>query len=326
MSRSGSSRTSLRLAAEVIAAAATLGAVCHERPDGDALGSMLGFAASARLAGRKVAVAVPPPGTVPQRYRFLPTHLLSHRIDPSHPPGTLVAFDCAAVDRLGGLAEIADRVDNLVVVDHHVSNAGFGTLDLIDPRAAATVELVHELILELGWPVDRTVATCLLTGLVTDTGRFQYSNTTGGTHRLAARLVEAGARPEQIGQSVYEEEPFGLLPVAGAVLGRARLDTRRGVVWSVLYLDDLRAADLDGEDTDLLIDLVRLPREAGVAMLIRETSAAQVRVSLRSRGKVDVGALAASLGGGGHHNAAGFSFRGAPPAAAAAVLERVPLA
>jgi phosphoesterase RecJ-like protein len=313
-------------AAQLVDASESLGAVCHERPDGDALGSMLGFAVSAHLAGREVRVAIPPPGGLPGRYRFLPDGPFLSPIIPTDPPQTLVAFDCAALDRLGGLATLAGQVENLVVVDHHVSNSGFGTLNLIDPNAAATVELVFELILQLGWPVDEVVATCLLTGLVTDTGRFQYSNTTPRTHRIAARLLEAGARPEVIGQAVYEEEPFGLLPVAGAVLGRARLDTRRGLVWSILRIEDLESASLNGEDTELLIDLVRLPREAGVAMLIRETSDHHVRVSLRSRGKVDVGTLAASLGGGGHRNASGFRFEGSPEEAAAAVLERVPLA
>ena len=317
---------SMRRTARLVKESRTLGAVCHERPDGDALGSVLGFAASARQAGREVRVGIPPPGGVPGRYRFLPTGLLESPIIPSDPPQTLLAFDCAALDRLGELAEMADRVKSLVVVDHHVSNSGFGTLNLIDPGAAATVELVFELILELGWPVDEVVATCLLTGLVTDTGRFQYSNTTPRTHRIAARLLEAGARPEVIGQAVYEEEPFGLLPVAGAVLGRAVLDVGRGVVWSVLRLEDLEAASLNGEDTELLIDLVRLPREAGVAMLIRETPDDHVRVSLRSRGRLDVGALAASLGGGGHRNASGFRFEGTPDQAAGAVLERIPLA
>lgn len=326
MTRPSSVAESIRRAARLVLESPTLGAVCHERPDGDALGSMLGFAASARLAGREVRVGIPPPGNLPSRYRFLPSGPLSSPIVPSDPPHTLLAFDCAALDRLGELAEVAARSKNLVVVDHHVSNSGFGTLNLIDPGAAATVELVFELILELGWPVDELVATCLLTGLVTDTGRFQYSNTTPRTHRIAARLLEAGARPEVIGQAVYEEEPFGVLPVAGAVLGRAVLDVRRGVVWSVLRLEDLEAASLNGEDTELLIDLVRLPREAGVAMLIRETPDDHVRVSLRSRGRVDVGALAASLGGGGHRNASGFRFDGAPDEAAAAVLERIPLA
>ena len=317
---------SMRRAAEVVRNSQTLGAVCHERPDGDALGSMLGFAAAARLAGLKVEIAVPPPSELPSRYGFLPADPLSLTIDPSDPPETLLAFDCGALDRLGKLAEVAERVENLVVVDHHISNPGFGTVNLVDPQAAATVELVYELILELGWPIDEVVATYLLTGLVTDTGRFQYSNTTPRSHRIAAHLLEAGARAEVIGQSVYEEEPFGLLSVAGAVLSRAQLDTGRRVVWSVLYLKDLEAALLNGEDTELLIDLVRLPREAEVAMLIRETPTQEVRVSLRSRGKVDVGALAASLGGGGHHNASGFKFEGDPKAALAAALERIPLA
>lgn len=316
----------IRGAAQVIRTSESLGAVCHERPDGDALGSMLGFAVSAHLAGREVAVAVPPPGDLPSRYRFLPTGPLSSGLDPQDPPETLVAFDCAALDRLGELAPMAEQVQNLVVVDHHISNPGFGTLNLVDPRAAATVELVYELLLELGWPIDAVAATCLLTGLVTDTGRFQYSNTTPRTHRIAARLLEAGARPEVIGQAVYEEEPFGLLSVAAAVLGRARLDAERGVVWSVLYPGDLEAASINGEDTELLIDLVRLPREAHVAMLVREAPDHGVRVSMRSRGKVDVGALAASLGGGGHRNASGFRFDGDPGGAVAAVLERIPLA
>ena len=313
-------------AAETIAASRSLGGVCHERPDGDALGSMLGFAASARLAGRSVQLAIPPPSNLPERYRFLPIDLLSRPLLLSEPPQTLVAFDCAAADRLGELAEMTGKVENLVVIDHHVSNSGFGTLNLIDPGAAATVELVYDLIAELGWPIDEAVATCLLTGLVTDTGRYQYSNTTPRTHRLAARLLEAGARPEVIGQAVYEEEPFGVLAVAGAVLSRARLDAERGVVWSVLHAQDLETASLNGEDTELLIDLVRLPREAGVAMLIREADNDEVRVSLRSRGQVDVGAVAQALGGGGHHNASGFTFQGDPSAAAAAVLERIPLA
>ena len=326
MSGPGQLSEQIRRAAEVIAASRSLGGVCHERPDGDALGSLLGFAASARLAGRAVSLAIPPPYALPERYRFLPLDLLSVPIVLTDLPHTLLAFDCASADRLGELAEIAGKVENLVVVDHHVSNPGFGTIDLIDPGAAATVELVYDLIGELGWPVDEVVATCLLTGLVTDTGRFQYSNTTPRTHRLAARLVEAGARPEVISQAIYEEEPFGLLAVAGAVLARARLDIERGVVWSVLYTEDLEAASLNGEDTELLIDLVRLPREAGVAMLIREADQGQVRVSLRSRGKVNVGAIAEALGGGGHHNAGGLTFGGDPSAAAAAVLERIPLA
>ncbi|MDE0674833.1 MAG: bifunctional oligoribonuclease/PAP phosphatase NrnA [Acidimicrobiia bacterium] len=316
----------IREAAEVIAASRSLGGVCHERPDGDALGSMLGFAASARLAGRSVQVGIPAPGAIPSRYRFLPTDLLSVGLSPSDPPQTVLAFDCASLDRLGSLAWTSEQAENLVVVDHHVSNPGFGTIDLVDSSASATVELVFDLIAELGWPVDEVVATCLLTGLVTDTGRFQYANTTPRTHRVAARLLEAGARPEVIGQAVYEEEPFGLLSVAGAVLSRACLDTERKVVWSFLYREDLEMASLNGEETELLIDLVRLPREAGVAMLIREDDDGGVRVSLRSRGEVDVGAIAEALGGGGHRNAGGFAFEGEMSAAREAVLERVPLA
>ena len=286
---------------------------------------MLGFAASAKLVGRRVSVGVPSPGVISTNYRFLPTELLDSELTAENPPQTLLAFDCGSADRLGSLAHLVDEVESLVVVDHHVSNTGFGTLNVIDPEAAATTELVLGLLQELEWPVDEVVATCLLVGLTTDSGRFQYSSTSARTHRVAAELIEAGARPEMIGQAIFEEEPFDLLGVAGAVLSRAQLDVDRKLVWSSLFGEDLRESSLDVEETELLIDLVRLPREADVAMLAREAENGKIRVSLRSRGRVDVGEIASSLGGGGHRNAGGFISDLDISSVVTAVKERLPL-
>ena len=309
--------------AGVIEGSRSLGAVCHERPDGDALGSLLGFAASARLAGKSVSLAVPPPGVIPGAFGFMPTELLECQLDIDDPPQTVLVFDCGSPDRLGELAGVADKVENLVVVDHHASNEGFGTIELIDHRAAATTEILFDLLMELRWPVDAEVATCLLAGLTTDSGRFQYVNTSARTHRVAARLIEHGARPEFIGQKIFEEEPFGLLGVAGAVLARARLEPDCSLVWSSLLTEDLDAASLDVEDTGMLIDLVRLPREAEVAMLVKESGDSGFTVSLRSRGGVDVGSIASALGGGGHHNAAGFKAQGDLREVVASVKEKL---
>jgi phosphoesterase RecJ-like protein len=234
----------------------------------------------------------------------------------------MVTFDSGNIERLGDLAAPASQAECLIVVDHHgVGSGGFGHINLVDPAAAATAEIAYLLIQSAGWKVDERVATSLLTGLVTDTGRFQYPNTTPATLSLAAELVEAGARPEVIGQHVYEEAPFGYLKVAARVLDRAQLDVKRGLVWSVLYSSDLEAAAMTLTDTDPLIDLVRLPVEAGAALLLKEHGPSVFKGSLRSRGKVDVGRVAGALGGGGHRNAAGFTFHGSPEAAVAAVQE-----
>lgn len=296
---------------------------CHVGPDGDALGSLLGVAWLARRQGKKIYASFGEPFTIPEAYRFLPVDLLVAPGAVSAEPGLMMSFDAGSLDRLGVLAETAGRAKTLVVVDHHASNPGFGTLNLIDPKAAATAEICVQLMAGLGWELDEVSATCFHAGLVTDTGRFQYSNTSPSTLRVAATLIEAGARPEIVGRHVYEEVPFGYLHLASTVLGRASLDPELRLVWSWVSFGDLAAAGIGMDDTDPLIDAVRVARESDVAMLLKEAGQDRVKVSLRSRGRVDVGAIAVAFGGGGHHNAAGFTFTGSIEAAVEAVRGRL---
>jgi phosphoesterase RecJ-like protein len=310
-------------AAAAVSDASEIALACHVGPDGDALGSMLGFGLAARRVGKNVVASFGTPFVVPDAYRFLDVDLLvpPSQVPPS--PQVLVTFDAGSADRLGELGKVASNAGTVIVIDHHVTNSGFGHVNLIDPDAAATAELVVLLLDRLEWPIDEPIATALLTGLVTDTGRFQYSNTTPRTLRLAARMVEAGARPEIIGQHVYEETPFGYLHAAGAVLGRAELDAERRLVYSVLTRDDMSNAGIGYGDTDPLIDAVRTATESDVALLVKEVDGGRVKASLRSRGRVDVGAIALSLGGGGHHNAAGFTLEGSAEDAVQAVRSRL---
>jgi bifunctional oligoribonuclease and PAP phosphatase NrnA len=296
---------------------------CHLGPDGDALGSLLGVAWLARRQGKRVYASFGEPFTIPEAYRFLPVDLLVPPGAVPAEPGLMMSFDAGSLDRLGVLAEPAGRAKTLVVVDHHASNPGFGTLNLIDPKAAATAEICVQLMAGLGWELDEVSATCFHAGLVTDTGRFQYSNTSPSTLRVAATLVEAGARPEIVGRHVYEEVPFGYLHLASTVLGRASLDPELRLVWSWVSFADLATAGIGMDDTDPLIDAVRVARESDVAMLLKEAGQGRVKVSLRSRGRVDVGAIAVAFGGGGHHNAAGFTFTGSIEAAVEAVRGRL---
>jgi len=298
-------RDALDAAIEAIASAQSLAVTCHINPDGDALGSALALAHAARRAGVDAVVSFGGEFVIPDSLAFLDLEPLVPVGSFPEEPECLVVFDVAAPDRLGDIAAVAEHAGTVIVVDHHVSNEGFGDITVIDPSAAASAQLATYLIEGLGWPIDATVALCLMTGLVTDTGRFQYSATTGEVMRVAARLLDAGVRPEVIGQHVYESVPFGYLAVSAAVLGRAVLDRRRGFVWSTVTEKDLKSAGVEYSQTDGLIDDLRIAREAGVALLLRETPDGW-KGSMRSRGGADVAAIAAMFGGGGHHNAAGF--------------------
>jgi phosphoesterase RecJ-like protein len=313
-------RKAIRRAADVLAGAPELALACHVSPDGDALGSMTGLARAATAAGKRVVASFGSPFAVSAQYGFLDLSALVPPRDFPAAPEVMVVLDVAALDRLGELAGPASRAGTVVVLDHHATNPGFGRVTVVDPHAAATAELTYHLIRRLGWPLDGTTATALLVGLVSDTGRFQYSSTAPEVLRVAARLVAAGARPEEIGQRLYEWRPFGYLQVSAAVLGRARLEGQ--FVWSVLYAADSAAAGVGPEDLDLLIDDLRVAREAEVTALVKEVAGGW-KVSLRSRGRVDVGSIAVRHGGGGHHNAAGFNARGSLDAVVAAVREQV---
>jgi phosphoesterase RecJ-like protein len=316
-------RSLIEKAAATIASSPRLALACHVGPDGDALGSMIGFGLAARSAGKEVVASFGSPFVVPANLSFLPSDLL---VDPDRfpeRPETMVVFDAGSQDRLAELGSPAGDAESLIVFDHHVTNEGFGHIVLNDPAAAATAVVVVEVLDELGWPVTEAVALCLLTALITDTGRFQYSNTSPSSLELAARLVAAGGRPELISQKVYEEAPFGYLKVAGAALSRATLDPELSMVSTVVTQDDLEDAGVDWGDIDNLMNTLRLAEEADVAVLAKASPDERVKVSLRSRGGTDVGALAAELGGGGHRLASGFTFQGDPDAALAEVRNRI---
>lgn len=304
--------TELERAAKAIRDADALALACHVGPDGDALGSMLGLGIAARREGKEVVASFGSPFDLPGNLRFLPTDLLVPPEDFPAEPETMVVFDAGSADRLGELGSNAGRADTLVVIDHHVTNEGFGDIAVVDGSAGATAELVYEIFQLIGWEVDPDVANCLHTALITDTGRFMYSSTSPRTMRIGAQLIEAGADPANIGRHVYEEAPFGYLRAAAAALSRVELDEESSVVSAVISDQDLEGAGIGWGDIDGLIDTVRVAEEADVAVLAKVHDDGRVKMSLRSRGGTDVGSLAASMGGGGHRLAAGFTVEEEP--------------
>ncbi len=298
---------SLEKAAQAIRNAESLALACHVGPDGDALGSMLGLGLAARNSGKPVVASFGSPHVLPPSLSFLPTDLIVPPQEFPAEPDVMVVLDAGSADRIGDLAPAAKSAATVVVLDHHVTNEGFGDVSVVEPTAAATGELVFRLLGILDWEISPEIAQCLHTALVTDTGRFQYSNTTPETLRIAAELVARGADPAVIGRHVYEEAPFGYLKAAAVAMERASLDPRLEVVSTFITAQDLDDLGITWGDTENLIDLLRMAEEADTAILAKAHSDGTTKVSMRSRGLTDVGALAAKQGGGGHRLAAGFT-------------------
>jgi phosphoesterase RecJ-like protein len=310
----------LTRAAETIADCEQLDLACHIGPDGDALGSMMGLAIAAANAGKRVHTSFGTPFEIPDNLAFLPQVGLVAPSDFPEAPEVMVVMDAGSKDRLGELARNAGNAGTLIVLDPHMTNEGFGDISVVDGEAAATGELVAELLQILEWPITPDIATCLHTAIVTDTGRFQYAATKPSTFRLGAALVAAGADTDHIGQQVYEQAPFGYLKAAAAALSRASLDSEAGVVSAVLTAADLADAGVGWGDVDNLINTIRLPVEADVAVLVKVFDGDRTKLSLRSRGATDVGSIAANLGGGGHRFAAGATVNMSAEEAIAAVI------
>lgn len=302
--------------------------ICHVNPDGDALGSMLGFGLGLRRLGvRHLQATFPGPPELPESFQWLPGLDLLVPERAAYPdPDLVICFDAASESRLGDLVDRLPVAGTTLVLDHHASNTRFGRIDLVDPHAAATSVLAEGLLARLGVPLDAEIATCLYVALSTDTGSFRFDATTPAVHELAARLLATGIRPGDISRRLFDTRPFGAVRLFGEVLGRARLEPAaaggRGLVWTVATLDDLARYDQPPHVLESLIDSVRVTAEAEVSCVVKQVAAEEWSVSLRSKGAVDVSRAAVALGGGGHRFAAGFTGRGS----ADEVVDRVRVA
>lgn len=296
-----------------VASGATLALMCHVSPDGDALGSMLAFHHLARSQGVNSVASFPNPFSVAAHYRSVPgLELLSDSASFPEEPTTVVTFDCGSLGRLvelGVPAGFARDHGELIVLDHHATNDRYGSINVVDTRAAATAVVVRALARELGWPLTREAATCLYVGLVTDTGRFQFSCSDPSVFEMAAELVAFGIPIARLNRELFDEHSYAYLQLASRVLARAVLDEGRELIHSRVTQADLAELGVEYDEIEGMIDWLRTAAEAEVAVIYKE-AADGVRVSMRSLTKVDVGAVAGSLGGGGHVRAAGFTMAG----------------
>jgi phosphoesterase RecJ-like protein len=222
-------------------------------------------------------------------------------------PQVMVTFDSGAMTRLGDLEGSAKSAQELIVVDHHVSNQRYGTINVIDPDAAASGVLVRRLIHTMGFELTRDAAVCLYAAVICDTGRFQYESTTSEVFALAGELTGFDVPVARLSRTLFEEHRFAYLQLLADVLARAVLVPQKQFVWTSVTQDDLARHGVTFEEVEGLIDVVRRTREAEVACVLKQAADHTWRVSLRSLGDVDVRRIAEQEGGGGHRFAAGFT-------------------
>jgi phosphoesterase RecJ-like protein len=292
----------------------------HVHPDGDVLGTLLGLGLALSAAGASVTFAGPHP--VPDVLTFLPgsDRWQVWKAAPG-PFDTIVMTDCPNPDRSEGLLEGARGPRSRVLnIDHHPDNRRYGSIDWIDPSAAATGEMIFDLLVALGLPLTPAIALNLFTAVHTDTGSFRYSNTTPRTFRIAAELAAAGADPALVSDRLYQQRGRDSLVQLGTVLRRVEVSDDGQVAWLSVPRDLVPRELIESED------LVSYPRSIGgvkVAVLLREEAPGTVKASLRAKGEVAVNKIAHRFGGGGHENAAGCTLSGTLEEAAASLLQAV---
>jgi len=286
----------------------------HARPDGDAIGSTLALAHILRKMGKSAEIVLGDP--VPLLYHPLPgseTIVRSTQVNGDYDAVIILECDSVQRTRLHGLEN-----QFLINIDHHASSRPFANINWIDPSAVATAELIFRLAQAAQVKITPEIATCLYTAVLTDTGSFCYAPTNACTFELAKFLVEHGADPGKIAQSVYFSSPMSKMCLLGAALSRLERDGE--IAWMSVTRDDMERFGALDEDCEGLVNYALSIAGIEVAIFFREVAQERIRVSIRSKGAVNVADIAQKFGGGGHECAGGFSTEGPVEEAAKRVL------
>ncbi len=323
-----SSRVAFDQVVEQLRRADKLFLTTHENPDGDALGSLLGMHRILEQVG-KDSVMYMSPGELPlpHEYRSMDFRGLVGAPPADIDERVVVFLDCGNIDRMpvDFLKREGIRILN---IDHHHDNTRFGTVNLVAPDASCTAQIVMGIARELGALITPTIADALYVGLVTDTGRFMYENTSAAAHRMAAELIEAGVEPQLVFRRLFEDLPFQRLQLLSRALASVSRYDGGTITLAMLTRRDFEETGAVETDSEGIVDHIRAVEGTKVAVLVRELLCDERRdqrkVSLRATdGSVDVSSIARALGGGGHRRAAGFTTELAPDELVAAIREHV---
>ena len=276
----------------------------HVNPDGDALGASFCLKILLNKENIEADINFDILNKLPSNLDHLPYELITKKLQSSYE--TVFVFDCGNPGRLGKYEDIVLKAKNIIVIDHHI-NPTFGSLQIVDSEAASTTQVLYRQLLKEKYEIDKDMADCLLTGLITDTGRFQYPNTTIEVFNIASELLKKGADISSISENIYGSIEFNALKLQSEIINRIIFDEDIKFTYSTIYQKDYKKYNIDAEETDFLIDVVRLVRGADIALLLKEQVDGTFKGSLRSRNNFNVQELSAIFNGGGHKAASGFS-------------------
>jgi phosphoesterase RecJ-like protein len=301
----------LRKVAETVGSHDRFLLTTHENPDGDSLGSILAMKLALEQLGKDAVMYLSGETPLPSEYTFMSLDGITRKLPDDAGERVVLALDCANARRIGPDPAVLERAPLVIDIDHHHDNSRFGDINVVVASASSTGEVLRDLFEVMGIELTPDIAEALYIAIVTDTGRFQYANTTPKALRVAAELVEAGANVHRVFQTVYENVAFAKLKLLAKALERARVYEGGRMIVSHLERGDFEAAGAEEPFSEGIIDYLRAVEGAEIAALIREPPTQNGplrRVSLRTRAEdIDVSAIARKSGGGGHPQAAGFS-------------------
>ncbi len=284
----------------------SIAVISHVNPDGDSLGSLLGLSLALRKLGAAVTTFVN--DEVPSKFKFLPSIDSALRYDVSQEKvfDQCFVLDCGDEKRLGYSIDILEKSRQVINIDHHISNNGFGDIDIVDSGASSTCEIIYHIITqEMGVPMDQAIATCLYTGMVTDTGNFRYDSTSPDTHRIAASMLEAGVDLHKITFYLQQNNSLGSVKLLGHLLTEMEVYAEGKVAVMQVTRQILEEYEVQYDEVEGMINYGRDIEGVEVAVVLKELSEQGVKVSLRSKTSFDVSKLAQAFGGGGHRKASG---------------------
>jgi phosphoesterase RecJ-like protein len=291
---------------------------CHVNPDGDTLGCMLALGIALEHLGKRVTLLSA--DGIPAVLRFLPEAARVQTRTDRRDFELAVVVDAGELARVGASREVIEAAPCVIDIDHHVTPGAFGQIRLLDATAAATGEIIYDLLRALDVDITLPIATCLLTALLTDTGSFRFLNVTPRTMVIAAEMIAVGASPNTIAECVFENKSWAAQKLLGRALESMRQTDDGRVVWAHVSKEDYADLGATDEATEGIVNAVRSVQGADVALLLREMPSGKIRVSLRARPPADVSLIASHFGGGGHRLASGCTLDGPLPEAEARLV------
>jgi phosphoesterase RecJ-like protein len=289
--------------------------VSHAEPDGDCVGSLVALGLALAKLGKKITMYNPSP--IPAVYRFLPgSDRIAQQIKKADTYDLLIVLDCGDIVRVGEACTEVGKIPIQINIDHHVSNTGFGHIQLIDTHACATAEIIYRLINAMQIPIDKAIATSIYTGILTDTGSFRFSNTNRAAFAISSAMIDAGVEPHSVAQRVFGTYSLGRIKLLNMALNSIEISDNGKLSMMTITRSMLNTTETNAEDLDGMINYARRIQDVRVSALIHEikngagkfANMNRYHVSLRSDSSVDVAKIAAKFGGGGHASAAGFQI------------------